>query len=105
VAVLLQCAPHSSLPPALCVTISMVVIDLSSRSMAVYRIGCASFRFCAYRSYFISFVMKYVVLSEDFMAFSRFPSPPAKFAMRNGSGGGPRASFPQRTYTAALGKN
>ena len=53
----------------------------------------------------MSLVMKYVVLSEDFIAFSRFPSAPDKFAMRNGSGGGPRASFPQSTYTAALGKN
>src|SRR5206468_2640716 len=37
----------------------------------------------------MSLVMKYVVLSEDFIAFSKFPSAPERFAMRNGSGGGP----------------
>src|SRR5436305_15283866 len=53
----------------------------------------------------MSLVMKYVVLSEDFSAFSRFPNAPERFPMRNGSGGGPKASFTQSTYTEALGKN
>src|SRR5260370_31790245 len=66
--------------------------------MKAYRIGNTPFRFCSCRSTFMSLVMKYVVFNADFIAFSKFPSAPDRFAIRNGSGGGPKDSFPQSTY-------
>src|SRR5437762_11305889 len=90
--------PPPNPPPLLREPNVTFVIDLSARAMKAYRIGNTPFRFCSCRSTFMSLVMKYVVFNADFIAFSKFPSAPDRFAIRNGSGGGPKDSFPQSTY-------